>query len=381
MPVHRNPGARGRVWAYEGELRTWLIAQQAPPPRESPFRRYLLPAAAGVLIVFALVAFGIWHRSAGLPASIKTDGLSLIVSDDQGVELWRRRLPFEHYVPAPPAQAERLQWALLDLTGDANPEVLFPLRGNDQKSQNSLLLCYSHDGKLLWQYEPGRTVKTAEETHIRTYHLLAMAVVSPKAGGPRYLALVSTQTPNYLSHVTLLDSSGHLVREYWHSGHLDFLTTADLDSDGTPELILTGIANGYSAATLVVLDPFQMAGASREERPRFQVLGQGAPVERARLLFPRTRANLVRQKYNYGHGVLLGPDHLIVTVEELTADICGISVNYLLSLNLELRDVQLGDSARNCYQTLYAARLMPALLDPQDELPELRKIKVLTPWH
>ena len=93
------------------------------------------------------------------------------------------------------------------------------------------------------------------------------------------------------------------------------MAAKDLDGNGIPELLLTGVSNGYNAATLVVLDPLKMSGASKEELPKFQILDQGDPVERARLLFPAP-ANLARQKYNEGHGVLFAPDHIIVMVHE-----------------------------------------------------------------
>ncbi|MBL0156067.1 MAG: hypothetical protein IPP47_02980 [Bryobacterales bacterium] len=384
LPVHRNPGARGRVWAEEAELRAWLAAQESTPPPEParPTRRYLLPGLlVGGLVVIALLAFFTLRRPAGMPASVKTEGLSLVAFDDQGAELWRQRLPFEHHALTTPSEVEHLRPTFLDLTGDGKPEVLFPLRGHDQRSQNSLLLCFSHDGRLLWQFEPGRVMQTPKETHPRIYLLRAMAPVSLKPGAPPHLALVSAQSPNFIAQVALLDSGGHLVREYWHSGHFSSVDARDLDGDGTPEIVLAGLSNSYNTATLVVLDPTRMSGASKETSRDYQLLGQADPVERARLLFARTQANLFRQKYNYGHGVLFAPDHLIVMVHELTSDRCGVSVNYHLAFNMELRDVEIADMSKNCYQTLYAARLMPKLLDPQDELPELRKIRVLTPWH
>lgn len=382
LPVHRNPGARGRVWAEEAELRAWLTAQESTPPLEParPSRRYLLPGLlVGGLVVIALLAFVALRRPTGTPASVKTEGLSLIVFDEHGAELWRHRLPFEHHVLAP--AADHLQPTFLDLNGDGKPEVLFPLRGRDQRGQNSLLLCFSHDGRPLWQFEPGRTLHTAKETHPRIYLLHAMAPVYLKRGAPPHLAVISAQSPNFIAQVALLDSSGNLVRQYWHSGHFSSVDARDFDGDGTPEIVLAGVSNSYRAATLVVLDPTRMSGASKEDLPDYQILGQGDPVERARLLFARTQANLVRQRYNFGHGVLFAPDHMIVMVRELVTDPCGVSVNYHLSLNMELREVEIADMSKNCYQTLYAARLMPKLLDPHDELPELRKIRVLTPWH
>ena len=58
-------------------------------------------------------------------------------------------------------------------------------------------------------------------------------------------------------------------------------------------------ANGYDhQATLVVLDPDRVFGASTEVRPEFQIHGMGVAQERLRLLFPRSDLNRALFQYN-----------------------------------------------------------------------------------
>ena len=64
-------------------------------------------------------------------------------------------------------------------------------------------------------------------------------------------------------------------------------------------LSATGVSNGYDhQATLVVLDPARVFGASTEVQPEFQIHGMGAAQERLRLLFPRSDLNKALFQYN-----------------------------------------------------------------------------------
>jgi hypothetical protein len=77
------------------------------------------------------------------------------------------------------------------------------------------------------------------------------------------------------------------------------MVLADLDGDGRQEIIAAGVANGYDhQATLVVLDPDRVFGASTEVRPEFQIHGMGVAQERLRLLFPRSDLNRALFQYN-----------------------------------------------------------------------------------
>jgi hypothetical protein len=77
------------------------------------------------------------------------------------------------------------------------------------------------------------------------------------------------------------------------------MVLADLDGDGRQEIIAAGTANGYDhQATLVVLDPDRVFGASTEVRPEFQIHGMGVAQERLRLLFPRSDLNRALFQYN-----------------------------------------------------------------------------------
>ncbi len=130
-----------------------------------------------------------------------------------------------------------------------------------------------------------------------------MALVVLKATAKKLPRIVvsNIHDPWWPNQLAILDSKGKLLSEYWHSGHLDYLSLADLDGDGRQEIIATGVSNGYHQATLVVLDPDRVFGASTEAaRPELQIHGMGVAQERLRLLFPRSDMNKALFQFNEG---------------------------------------------------------------------------------
>jgi hypothetical protein len=81
-----------------------------------------------------------------------------------------------------------------------------------------------------------------------------------------------------------------LQGEYWHPGRLHEIDRMDLDQDGSAEILLGGISNGETAATVVVLDPGRMNGRPKVSKfPRKALLDLPQAQEVARILFPRSR--------------------------------------------------------------------------------------------
>ena len=90
--------------------------------------------------------------------------------------------------------------------------------------------------------------------------IVAVSNLNPWWGGPGQIAVI--------------DSNGSTLADYWHSGGLHDLIIADLEGNGKKEIIATGVAHGYdSQATLVVLDPDRVAGASNEVKQEYRMPG------------------------------------------------------------------------------------------------------------
>ena len=112
----------------------------------------------------------------------------------------------------------------------------------------------------------------------------------------------------------------------------------DVDLDGRPEIVASGISNAYQTATLVVLDPSDLQGASVEENADYQLLGLPPGREKARILFPRSCVNRAVNPYNQVSRLELDQRRLLVHVLEDVGP-SGAIVIYEFEPGLRLKSV------------------------------------------
>lgn len=287
LPVHRAPGGRGRVYARTRELDSWRASSGAEAKRifeKSAHWRAWILALAGLAVAAAVGGLvEPWSEGSvsGDPAGYRMEGDALIIHDADGRELWRK--------PARPSWREQdLRWGrrmawVGDLCGDSRNEVLL-VSGGEAPHSLSQLYCFDSSGEERWHFTAGREVRSRNEVFRGPYFVQVFAV---ERGPPCRIAVVGTHEVYSPTQVAILDCEGKLQAEYWHSGHFSAATFADLDQDGDPELYLGGTSDARRTATLVVLDPDRVAGASSEPA-EYQLLGFGAGTESARIFFPRT---------------------------------------------------------------------------------------------
>lgn len=349
LPVRRLPGPRGQVRALVSDLEEWKAAsatalpaepppppppQSAPPPPQtiSPWRR----SALLLLAIFSLLGAGLALQRYLRPLSLSSAHVvnnALVGFDRDGAILWRRE--FGSLNQAVYADGERHIW-VGDLEGDGAPDVLFvPTFATTQEGVPLLRLDAS--GKELWRFTPGRPVTMKGEAFEPPYVVRQFAILG------RYIVVTSHHYLYYPSQVAILDPNGKLLREYWHPGHLNTLTTG-VDG-GRPVAFLGGSNNLAGTATLVVLDPERLAGAPSDtfqEFPPEQVI--------ARILFPRS--TLAPQvPYSMVYRIHQHPGDLTVDVNELI-DITNntkTSIIFHLDPGYNLKSVDVSDQFRMLY--------------------------------
>jgi hypothetical protein len=109
-----------------------------------------------------------------------------------------------------------------------------------------------------------------------------------------------------------------VLREYWHSGHLNLLDAAE--RDGAPVFYLAGINNARNAATIVALDMDHFSGASLEpQAPDHQLQGFAPGNERLRIILPRSCLNTATSPYNTIDSLRVAGGMITVQSEELLA--------------------------------------------------------------
>lgn len=316
LPVRRLPGGRGRVLADVRELDAWMKSATPADRPDTHGGRGLLWAGSVAVLVLLLIggALALFQRS-GTPARLKVDGNALVVSDERGEELWRQTFGVDlGDYQTQFHRAKREYGAIVDLDGDGEQEVLFIVCPKpSQVRTGGFLACYSASGREQWRYEPGRGAEEFPEILKPPYLPLNLLVF--RSAGRTRIAVSSIHHSWFPSEVAVLSGDGKLLNAYWHAGHLHSLATIEGPDPARPFLAAGGVANGYRSAALVVLNPEDFGGTSREESPEHQLPGPPGR-EWARVLFPRSELNGTRNPFNVVSGLRVAGSKLEVMVNE-----------------------------------------------------------------
>ena len=297
MPEKRWIVANPREEATAGALRASedqrLISQAAAR------RALTLAAAIAAIGIAGYFSFRVLMADER-PRSGRLDASTLTIMNAEGKELWRKVYPDGLSTDWYYEKGILTRIWFGDLEGKGRTDVLFAVPAGRQPTvplDDADLLLGSRQREMAldsWA-ESCRSSRGAR----RRTGLMALSVLKATEKGPPRIAVLSLHDPWWPSQIALLDSNGKTISEYWHSGGLGSMVLADLDGDGREEIIATGISNGYDhQATLMVLDPDRVFGASTEVRPEFQIHGMGVAQERLRLLFPRSDLNRALFQYN-----------------------------------------------------------------------------------
>jgi len=349
--VAASDGRQEKRWIVakprgEDELHSPAPAENVRVPKGLAIAAII--AALGVVVYFSVRMLTLDDQ----PQSGRLDGSILRVMDGQGKELWSKSFP-EGFSPDYYAQglASRIWFGVLD--EKSRTEVLFLYHpGLDPGSHSTTLICYSDRGKEKWRWTPGRELPELEGLPA-TFVVKGLGVLKARTGQPSRIVVSSIHLPLYPHQIAMLDSRGKTISEYWHSGHLFYLTLADLDGDGREQIIASGINNGYHQATLIMLDPDRVYGASVEAaRPEVQIHGMGVPAERLRLLFPRSDLNKALYTYNEGQDVSVGNSGIRLNVRECQQR-DGCKILYVFDKNFHLISASDGDQFRDAHAEFY----------------------------
>jgi hypothetical protein len=310
---------------------------QRPIPPVSTGRVLKVAAAIAALGIVGYVSIRML-TAYDQPRSGRLDGSTLTIMNADGKKIWRKVFPdglapdWYHDVKDFGPQI----W-LADLEGKGHTSVLFsyvPPAGS--RPQSSRLICYSERGKEKWRWTPGRELPELAGSPA-TYKTFSLAVLKATDKRPPRIVVASVHDPwwSWPAQIAILDSDGKTISEYWHSGSLAFVTLADLDGDGKEEIIATGSSEYERQATLVVLDPDRVFGASKEVQPEFQIHGMGAAQEKLRLLFPRSDFNRASFQFDYAAEPAVQNGNLRLTLQECPAP-AGCPISYEFDGNFRL---------------------------------------------
>jgi len=361
----------------------WIVAEPrdaankptaAPATLRKRSKMIVAIAAVAAICVAAFILVRMF-RGDGRPESGRLDGSTLTITNAKGEELWRKSFADgfwpDYYVHG---LAQRMWFG--DLEGKGQFDVLLLYHpAVDPISRSTTLICYNDRGKEKWRWTPGRALPELAGNPA-TYRTVAFGVLKATPGQPSRIVVSSYHIPEYPHQIAIVDANGKTVSEYWHSGHLDFLTLADLDGDGREEIIAPGISNGYRQATLVVLDPDRVFGASTEAaRPEIQLHGIGVAQERLRLLFPRSDLNKTSHVYNQAEEATVEHGRTRLSVWECWPRPACV-IWYQFDRKFHLLSVEADDQFRNAHAEFYLKDKASHVFSPEEE-KEFQKVRCL----
>lgn len=382
LPVHRLPGQRSVVRALPEELIAWREQSITAPPAAdlttAPTPRrfsYLLIALLAVSTA-AIVLFVVVRYRPRNPATIRFQNNSMIVADAHGSDLWQTTYPSLESRSSSPYLTGRY-YQIVDLDNDGSTEVLFSQQPVESMSPERALWCYNADGSVRWKFQPGRQVRTSSQSLPPPFRILTIAVGPLAPNGPTKIVVSSLQVPWWANQIAVLDTNGKLEREYWHSGALFSLELGDANSDGFSEIYAGGINNARREATLIVLDPRSMKGASLENDPAFQLLDFPPPVEQARLFFPRSCA-AYGQPYNAVRHITIASNSVTAETWEHPYGPEAPTIFYYFDQNLNFLRSAVSDLFRSTHEQLHASAKVDHALTGK-EISSLRPQSLPTP--
>jgi len=392
LPIHRMPGARGRVWTTAEDLDAWRQARRtgrpgdsqaplehktAPPPIAPPAAepvppalppapigrrsvlRYGAFAGAAAALAGAGIGLGVLRRRAHRPvAGLRIQDATVTAVAADGAGLWSHT--FNERLMDTTSSKFRTPSLIADLDGDGRKEVLF--QRIFEADPWPILLCFDAAGNLRWEFVPGKTVTDnfgrtfAPPFGIHEFHVLH----SPASPIAR-VVVTSNHHMSFPCQAAVLDAkTGQLLGEYWHRGHLRALALADLDGDREPEILLAGVndAREHDQATLLVFDHRNVHGASCDPKGEPYFHGMSPGTEKKVVFFPRTLAS-ADQEFNLAYGMTPTAERLQVSVAEGTSAE-DPSVVYEFDHSLRVTNVVFTGRLVHRYRELQEAGKMPS---------------------
>jgi len=238
MPIHR--AATGHAYAIAEELDRWRRGRVEKPGR--PWTTWALPIA-GVLVLMACGVV-IWRiASIGPPASVAFTGETMVVLDARGRLRWSTTVPGLREVPGLGWEVSASERVLVaDIDGDGQTEVALGFHADASIGLPGKLICYGQDGRVRWEHTLGRVIRDVYGEYPQNYILHMLRVV--QVDGQPLLLAVAQQLRWHPCVVALIDPrTGRTVEEFWHPGVLTHAVVADMNGDGTDELLLAGLNN------------------------------------------------------------------------------------------------------------------------------------------
>ncbi len=306
LPVHRLGGSeKARVFAYTHELDRWLrkqakngngMGQLLSMPAE-----YKIVTIAVTCVLIGLAGFYIINRLSldRDPADFRIEGSTLIVLNQDGRRLWEYETGIENLASDSSyrvcwqykqALAHGVEFPLIiikDILGNKRKEVLFSIQTQDETNEGDLI-CFDHLGKELWRFKGGRELRFGPKVYSADYRIKGFELADLDKDGSPEVLVISVQKPDWPCQLAILDGQGRMLSEYWNAGYLMDIVCHDLNGNGTDEILISGVSNEYGRGFFAVFNPNTIAGQSPHTDDYYKCAELETGTQLSYILFPRT---------------------------------------------------------------------------------------------
>ena len=294
-----------------------LSARVVPLVQRHPHYAALVIALAAVALTVA-IGMGIvlvrrGNTGSGPITDVRLAGNALQALDEGGNVLWSH--PFEsRQAPIPerdsPLYATR--FAIVDITGDGRPEVLYLTLGGDGRQQ---LLAFNPDGTVRFEHQWTGSVHFGDQNYDGPLNAMWLWVTRATDGTPS-IWLSSRHLVEFPSVLERIDPSGTVTGQYWSGGEITSLMAGRL---GGRDMVLVGsvMNEGYGAG-LAVFDAADFGGTAPAFDARHTC--QSCPAKRPLRFFAFPQGELGKRFHSEGsvRGMALQSDgEFTVVVDQL----------------------------------------------------------------
>jgi hypothetical protein len=263
--------------------------------------------------------------------------------------------------------------SLTDIDDDGVKEILLSGAEPGDEFASDTLYCFEKNKTLRWKAGVGKMISFGQRGLVQhsTTSILDWLVVKHRANETSRLFVLS-QDRNF-SPMKLFEvdtKTGVEQQSFFNRGHCPFLLASDVDGDGTNDLLLGGLNDGYNQACLAILDPSDISGFAPVPQEYLPADSVRSAQEKYYILFPKTDlGELVRRApFNQVNQIVLAATgNLIIHVYESTgnpkSEEAG-SVLYGFDQRMKLKLVTLGDNFKVVYQRFYSEGKLKRPLTP-----------------
>ena len=237
------------------------IQKQKAIVRSAKFALKNWAAILFLAMVLILVYVGRFYDFDDNPAILVNKGFWLSVQNQNGKELWKKRMGFSSYINFDKELVHVTQ-KVIDVDDDGTNEVILARDDRLQyrpSKQPGRVACFSSDGEQIWEYYFRDTIASIEMNHSSQYESFIIDTITFNKS--KVIACAANNVL-YPSAVYFLDlkTGERIDAMMWHVGHLHSGIFKDLNQDGKLELIMAGLNNSLGRVVIFSIDVDKIGG-------------------------------------------------------------------------------------------------------------------------